>query len=43
MTFFLQLVVNRLGSGMVLCPHAMGFVIILKCSEVFNIAQGHLF
>jgi branched-chain amino acid transport system permease protein len=41
MTFFLQLVVTGLSQGMVYALIAIGFVIILKCSEVFNIAQGH--
>jgi branched-chain amino acid transport system permease protein len=41
MTFFLQLVITGLALGMVYALIAIGFVIILKCSEVFNIAQGH--
>jgi branched-chain amino acid transport system permease protein len=41
MTFFLQLVVTGIAQGMVYALIAIGFVIILKCSEVFNIAQGH--
>ena len=41
MTFFLQLAVTGLAQGMVYALIAIGFVIILKCSEVFNIAQGH--
>ena len=41
MTFFLQLVVTGLAQGMVYALVAIGFVIILKCSDVFNIAQGH--
>jgi branched-chain amino acid transport system permease protein len=41
MIFFLQLVVTGLAQGMVYALIAIGFVIILKCSEVFNIAQGH--
>jgi branched-chain amino acid transport system permease protein len=41
MTFFLQLIVTGLAQGMVYALIAIGFVIILKCSEVFNIAQGH--
>ena len=41
MTFFLQLVVTGLAQGMVYALIAIGFVIILKCSDVFNIAQGH--
>jgi branched-chain amino acid transport system permease protein len=41
MTFFLQLVVAGLALGMVYALVAIGFVIILKCSDAFNIAQGH--
>lgn len=41
MSFFLQLVITGLAQGMVYALIAIGFVIILKCSEVFNIAQGH--
>jgi branched-chain amino acid transport system permease protein len=41
MTFFLQLVVTGFALGMVYALVAIGFVIILKCSEAFNIAQGH--
>ena len=41
MTFFLQLIVTGIAQGMVYALIAIGFVIILKCSEVFNIAQGH--
>ena len=41
MTFFLQLVVTGLALGMIYALVAIGFVIILKCSEAFNIAQGH--
>ncbi len=41
MTFFLQLVVTGLALGMVYALVAIGFVIILKCSNAFNIAQGH--
>jgi branched-chain amino acid transport system permease protein len=41
MIFFLQLVVTGFALGMVYALVAIGFVIILKCSEVFNIAQGH--
>jgi branched-chain amino acid transport system permease protein len=41
MTFFLQLVLTGFALGMVYALIAIGFVIILKCSEVFNIAQGH--
>ena len=42
MTFFLQLVVTGFSLGMVYALVAIGFVIILKCSEAFNIAQGHI-
>jgi branched-chain amino acid transport system permease protein len=41
MTFFLQLIVTGFGLGMVYALIAIGFVIILKCSKAFNIAQGH--
>jgi branched-chain amino acid transport system permease protein len=41
MTFFLQLVVTGLSLGMVYALIALGFVIIIKCSNAFNIAQGH--
>jgi branched-chain amino acid transport system permease protein len=41
MTFFLQLVVTGFALGMIYALIALGFVIILKCSEAFNIAQGH--
>jgi branched-chain amino acid transport system permease protein len=41
MTHFLQLVVSGFSIGMVYALIAIGFVIILKCSQVFNIAQGH--
>jgi len=41
MTFLLQLVVTGLCLGMVYALVAIGFVIILKCSNTFNIAQGH--
>lgn len=41
MTFFLQLVITGFALGMVYALIAIGFVIILKCSEAFNIAQGH--
>jgi branched-chain amino acid transport system permease protein len=40
-TFFLQLVITGFALGMVYALIAIGFVIILKCSEAFNIAQGH--
>jgi branched-chain amino acid transport system permease protein len=41
MSFFLQLVVTGFALGMVYALVAIGFVIILRCSEAFNIAQGH--
>ena len=41
MTFFLQLVATGFSLGMVYALIAIGFVIILKCSNAFNIAQGH--
>ncbi len=41
MTFFLQLVVTGFALGMIYALVAIGFVIILKCSNAFNIAQGH--
>ena len=41
MTFLLQLVITGFALGMVYALIAIGFVIILKCSEAFNIAQGH--
>jgi branched-chain amino acid transport system permease protein len=40
MTFLLQLVITGFGLGMVYALIAIGFVIILKCSKAFNIAQG---
>ena len=41
MSFFLQLVISGFALGMVYALIAIGFVIILKCSKAFNIAQGH--
>ena len=41
MTFFLQLAVTGFALGMVYALVAIGFVIILKCSNAFNLAQGH--
>ncbi len=41
MTFFLQLAVTGFALGMIYALIAIGFVIILKCSNAFNIAQGH--
>jgi branched-chain amino acid transport system permease protein len=41
MTFFFQMVVAGISLGMIYALIAIGFVIILKCSGAFNIAQGH--
>jgi branched-chain amino acid transport system permease protein len=41
MEFSLQLIINGFALGMVYALVAIGFVIIFKCSHVFNIAQGH--
>jgi branched-chain amino acid transport system permease protein len=41
MTFFLQLAISGFSVGIVYALIALGFVIILKCSQAFNIAQGH--
>ena len=41
MTFFLQLAVTGFALGMIYALVAIGFVIILKCSDSFNLAQGH--
>jgi len=41
MTFLLQLAVTGFALGMVYALVAIGFVIILKCSNAFNLAQGH--
>jgi len=40
MTFFLQLLVTGFAQGMVYALVALGFVIVLKCSQAFNVAQG---
>jgi branched-chain amino acid transport system permease protein len=40
MTFFMQMTVSGVGLGMIYALIALGFVIILKCSKAFNIAQG---
>jgi len=40
MSFF-QLMISGFALGMVYALIAIGFVIILKCSKAFNIAQGH--
>lgn len=41
MTFFLQLIATGFAQGIIYALIAIGFVIIFKCSEVFNLAQGH--
>ena len=41
MTSLLQYVISGFAAGMVYALIAIGFVIILKCSKAFNIAQGH--
>ena len=41
MNFFLQLIVTGFALGMVYALIAIGFVVILKCTNAFNIAQGH--
>jgi branched-chain amino acid transport system permease protein len=41
MTFFVQLIVTGFALGMVYALVAIGFVIIIKCTNAFNIAQGH--
>jgi branched-chain amino acid transport system permease protein len=40
MAFFIQLVVTGFSQGMVYALVALGFVIVLKCSKAFNVAQG---
>lgn len=40
MAFFFQLVVTGFAQGMVYALIALGFVIVLKCSQAFNVAQG---
>lgn len=40
MTFFLGLLVTGLCLGFIYALIALGFVIVFKCSRVFNIAQG---
>jgi len=42
MTKFLELGISGVSVGIVYALIAMGFVIILKCSQAFNIAQGHI-
>ncbi len=41
MTFFLNLMLAGISLGMIYALIALGFVIILKCSGAFNIAQGY--
>ena len=41
MNFILQLAVTGFALGMIYALIAIGFVVILKCSNAFNIAQGH--
>lgn len=40
MAFFLQLVVTGFAQGMIYALVSLGFVIVLKCSKAFNVAQG---
>jgi branched-chain amino acid transport system permease protein len=40
MVFFGQLVISGFSLGMIYALIAIGFVLILKCSNAFNIAQG---
>lgn len=40
MAFFVQLLVTGFAQGMVYALVALGFVIVLKCSQAFNVAQG---
>ena len=40
MSYFFQLVVTGLSLGMMYALIAIGFVIIFKCSQAFNIASG---
>ena len=42
MTFFFQLVVSGLSLGMMYALIGVGFVIIFKCSQAFNIASGQI-
>ena len=42
MTFFFQLFVTGLALGMMYALIAIGFVIIFKCSQAFNIASGQI-
>jgi branched-chain amino acid transport system permease protein len=40
MIYFLNLIISGFSNGMIYALIALGFVIILKCSKAFNIAQG---
>ncbi len=40
MVFLTQLVISGFSLGMIYTLIAIGFVLILKCSNAFNIAQG---
>lgn len=42
MNLFLQFTITGFSVGVIYAVIAMGFVIILKCSQAFNIAQGHI-
>jgi branched-chain amino acid transport system permease protein len=42
MVFFLQFLVTGLAQGLIYALLALGFVIVLKCSKAFNVAQGQL-
>jgi branched-chain amino acid transport system permease protein len=42
MTFFFQLFVTGLSLGMMYALIAIGFVVIFKCSQAFNIASGQI-
>lgn len=40
MVFFMQLLISGFAQGMIYALLALGFVIVLKCSKTFNVAQG---
>ena len=42
MTFFFQLFITGLALGMMYALIAIGFVVIFKCSQAFNIASGQI-
>jgi branched-chain amino acid transport system permease protein len=42
MTSFFQLLISGLSLGMMYALIAIGFVVIFKCSQAFNIAQGQI-